>query len=162
MDKEFALDMDIKKIAKSFDDDLVAFKLKEFKLEKKLINYVTKDIVDSYNKLFAQRKECVEKFIEYYKIFLSDKEDIDILQIYKDITYKQDKEIEYWNLEIKQIKNIKSESDKFTDADYEKELRSELEKNTPFVYDDDFSKHCMCFIPDITCLYCLFLLSLLN
>ena len=137
MDKEFALDMDIKKIAKSFDDDLVAFKLKEFKLEKKLINYVTKDIVDSYNKLFAQRKECVEKFIEYYKIFLSDKEDIDILQIYKDITYKQDKEIEYWNLEIKQIKNIKSESDKFTDADYEKELRSELEKNTPFVYDDE-------------------------
>ena len=136
MDKEFALDMDIKKIAKSFDDDLVAFKLKEFKLEKKLINYVTKDIVDSYNKLFAQRKECVEKFMEYYKIFLSDKEDIDILQIYKDITYKQDKEIEYWNLEIKQIKDIKNKSDKFTDADYEKELRSELEKNTPFVYDD--------------------------
>ena len=51
-----------------------------------------------------------------------------------------DKEIEYWNLEIKQIKNIKSESDKFTDADYEKELRSELEKNTPFVYDDDFKE----------------------
>lgn len=137
MDKEFIFDMDIKRIAKSFDDDLVEFKLKEFKLEKKLINYITKDIVDSYNKLFAQRKECVEKFMEYYKIFFSDNEDMDILQIYKDITYKQDKEIEYWNLEIKQIKDIKSKSDKFTDADYEKELRSELEKNTPFAYDDE-------------------------
>lgn len=137
MDNEFALDMDIKRIAKSFDDDLVEMKLKEAKIERTLLNYVTKDIVDSYNKLFAQRKECVEKFIEYYKIFFSDNEDMDILQIYKDITYKQDKEIEYWNLEIEQIKNIKSQSDKFTDADYEKELRSELEKNTPFVYNDE-------------------------
>ena len=119
-----SVDAEIDYMAKSLNDGLIRMKLNEAKIERTLLDYVTKDIVDSYDKLIAQRKECVDKFINYYKIFLGNDADVDIVEIYKSISYKQEQEIKYWNKEIKPIKDIKKESDNFSDADYEQELRS--------------------------------------
>lgn len=127
-----SVDAEIDYMAKSLNDGLVKMKLNEAKIERTLLDYVTKDIVDSYDKLIAQRKECVDKFINYYKIFLGNDEDIDIVEIYKSISYKQEQEIKYWNKEIKPIKDMKKESDNFSDAEYEKEIRSFIADNSRF------------------------------
>ena len=126
------VDAEIDYMARSLNDGLVRMKLNEAKIERTLFDYVTKDILDSYDKLIAQRKECVEKYINYYKIFLGNDEDIDIVELYKSISYKQEQEIKYWNKEIKPIKEIKKESDSFSDAEYEKEIRSFFADRTRF------------------------------
>ena len=47
MDKEF-VDAEIKRVTRNLDNNLVAMKMQEMKLEKKLFDYVSSDIIDSY------------------------------------------------------------------------------------------------------------------
>ena len=56
----------------------------------------------------------------------------EIVDIYKQISYKLNQEIDYWNLEIKPMKDLKKASDEFTDDEYEQELRDFLDSNKIF------------------------------
>ncbi|MBR2651739.1 hypothetical protein IKD48_03030, partial [bacterium] len=117
-------------------NNLVAMKMQEMKLEKKLFDYVSSDIIDSYEKLIQQRKECIDKYSKFYTLFLSDVEEIDIIENYKLMMKKQNNEIATWNKELNAIKEMKLAFDELDDADYEKEIRTYLEDRTPFVYGD--------------------------
>ncbi len=136
LDKDF-VDAEIKRITKNLDDGIIFAKKREFKLEKNFMDYVVSDIIDSYNKLIAQRKECIDKYSKFYSLFLSDDDDIDILKNYKTMLKLQNKEITQWNHELRAIKEIKKTLDEYDDAEIEQELRSYLEERTPTVYNDD-------------------------
>ena len=127
-----SVDAEIDYMAKSLNDGLIRMKLNEARIERTLLDYVTKDIVDSYDKLIAQRKECSDKLINYYKIFLGNDADVDVVEIYKVIAKRQEQEIKYWNNEIKLIKDIKKDSDGFSDDTKASKKKNLCVREKPF------------------------------
>lgn len=62
--------------------------------------YIAEDILDSYEKLIQQRKECVDKYIKFYSLILQDGGEFDISKPIKSLMEKQQADIDAWEQEI--------------------------------------------------------------
>lgn len=62
--------------------------------------YIAEDILDSYEKLIQQRKECVDKYIKFYSLILQDGGEFDISKPIKSLMEKQQANIDAWEQEM--------------------------------------------------------------
>lgn len=62
--------------------------------------YIAEDILDSYEKLIQQRKECVDKYIKFYSLILQDGGEFDISKPIKSLMEKQQADIDAWEQEM--------------------------------------------------------------
>lgn len=103
-------------------DGLVSLKMQQFKVEKKFIDYVISDIIDSYNKLMEQRKECIEKHTNFFKLFDNVGKDIGI--VYKYLYETKEVEFDVWKKEVKFFVDIQKENAESTEKEMEEYVRS--------------------------------------
>lgn len=62
--------------------------------------YIASDILDSYEKLIQQRKECIDKYIKFYSLILQDGGEFDISNPIKSLMEKQQSNIDEWQQEM--------------------------------------------------------------
>jgi len=75
------------------------------------IQYVASDIIDSYSKLEIQRKECIDKYINFYEIVFKDGNEVDIIKPMKSLMEKQQEDIARWQSEVAPLLELKKFSD---------------------------------------------------
>lgn len=71
-------------------------------------NFVASDIVDSYNKMIELRKECIDKYINFYSMLFKDEKNVDLSQPIKSLLLKQQEDIEKWQKEIAPLLELKN------------------------------------------------------
>lgn len=69
-----------------------------------LMEYVFEDLIDSYDKLIAQRKECVDKYIKFISFALQDERDIN--KPIQALMEKQHNDVDKFEKEIAPIKEF--------------------------------------------------------
>ena len=63
-------------------------------------DYIATDVLDSYEKLIQQRKECIDKYIKFYSVILQDGNEFDISKPIQSLMEKQQKNIDAWQQEM--------------------------------------------------------------
>ena len=109
-------------------DKLVDMKMQETKVEKELFEFLSSDIIDSYNQLIQLRKNCIEKYSKFYSLFFDNYDEIDVFENYKLMLEKQNNEINEWNKELNAMKELVKIFNEFDDKEFEQELRDEFNK----------------------------------
>lgn len=78
-------------------------------------NFVASDIVDSYNKMIELRKECIDKYINFYSMMFKDEKDVDLSKPIKSLLLKQQEDVEKWQKEIAPLLELKNIDDNTSD-----------------------------------------------
>ena len=71
-------------------------------------NFVASDIVDSYNKMIELRKECIDKYINFYSMIFKDEKNVDLSQPIKSLLLKQQEDVARWEKEIAPLLELKN------------------------------------------------------
>lgn len=74
---------------------------------RKLLLIIMSDVVDSYDKLIAQRKECIDKYVGIYSLLFQDDKEIDLSKPVKSLMEKQHNDIDAWQKEIAPLIELK-------------------------------------------------------
>lgn len=78
-------------------------------------NYIASDIVDSYNKMIELRKECIDKYINFYSMIFQDEKNVDISKPIKSLLLKQQEDVEKWQKEIAPLLELKNIDENISD-----------------------------------------------
>ena len=65
--------------------------------------YIMSDVLDSYDKLIQQRKECVDKYIRFCSIILQDGDAKDVKNIAHTLKVMEQTNIDEWEQEMKPL-----------------------------------------------------------
>ena len=69
-------------------------------------SYVASDVIDSYNKLMELRKECIDKYINFYTLMFKDEKEMDISKPMKSLLEKKHNDIDAWQKEIAPLHDV--------------------------------------------------------
>lgn len=90
---------------------------------KQLMDYILKDLIDSYDKLIAQRSECIDKYIKFLTFALQDERDINKpIQSLMDLKHNDIVGFQDEVAPIKEFKNVMLSDTIPSDEDAEKLL----------------------------------------
>lgn len=73
---------------------------------RRLLLVIISDVIDSYDKLIAQRKECVDKYLEFQSLMFQDDNEFDLSKPTKSLMEKQHNDIDAWQHEIAPLKEL--------------------------------------------------------
>lgn len=105
-------------------DSLSGMMDKHSDLIREYVYYVASDVIDSYAKLEMQRKECIDKYIEFYAIMFKDDKNFDISKPMKSLMEKQQEDIAKWKNEVAPLIEFKKVDDKTSDEKANEVLES--------------------------------------
>ena len=88
------------------------------------MHYVASDVIDSYAKLELQRKECIDKYINFYAILFQDGNECDISKPIKSLMEKQQEDIAKWQNEVAPLIELKKIDDETSDEKANEVLES--------------------------------------
>lgn len=79
------------------------------------LNFVSSDVVDTYNKMIELRKESIDKYINFYSLLFQDEKNVDISKPIKSLLLKQQEDIERWQNEIAPLLELKNINENTSD-----------------------------------------------
>lgn len=109
---------------KQMMDSLVGMMEKYSDTIQEYIYYVASDVIDSYAKLELQRKECVDKYINFYAIMFQDEKEFDISKPIKSLMEKQQEDIAKYQSEVAPLIELKKIDDNTSDEKANEVLES--------------------------------------
>ena len=87
-------------------------------------NFVASDIIDSYNKMIELRKECIEKYLNFYSLLFKDERNVDISKPIQSLLLKQQEDIGKWQNEIAPLLELKNINENTSDEKANEVLES--------------------------------------